>query len=83
MSTSASVSKENPYSPDPSADALRLADESPSHTVWVLSKLLPLPWTLGRVSLHMSFSRAVFQCATASWALWFSNPSVFRTDLKI
>lgn len=39
------------------ADALRLANQSHSHTVWVLSKLLPLHSALGQVSLCVSLSR--------------------------
>lgn len=51
-------------------DALRLANESPSHIVQSLLKLLPLCKEPGSVSPHVSPSKGVTQIPTLPWVPW-------------
>lgn len=58
------------------ADAPSLANESPSHIVQVLFKLVLLCWILWQVSLHVSPLKGDSQFPTALWVLWTSAPFV-------
>lgn len=65
---SISVARESPSGCLPSRGALKLANESPSHTIWELFKQMFLHWLPGLVGLHESTVRAESRSPTALWA---------------